>query len=194
VSLGERAVSRVILGTIAPVVGLLTGWWGSFALLGDSPWIGWAAATGLIAGLVVDLTILRGRLDSLRDLPQAGLAAIAVFYSVMIYGFSMGLPVANLLVGLGWGYALRSRPDGVRMAATGSAAMMFLLCGATAWLAFGERTIASQVRGMLALPFTPPMWSLWALALFGGLALVAGAYFLTKVAASRGGPTTGSRS
>jgi hypothetical protein len=183
-SSAERGVSRLVLGTIAPVVGLLSGWWGSFALLGDSPWIGWAAATGLSIGIALDLTLLRRRLESLYDLPQPALAGIATFYSVMIYGFFMGFPVPNLLVAVGWGYVLRRRGAAeVRTAATSAAIIMLILCGVTASLAFNEPTIASQMRGMLALPFTPPMWSLWALAVFGGLALVAGAYSLTKAAA-----------
>lgn len=42
----ERSVSRAVLGACAPVALMLAGWWGSLALLGDSPWIPWAALIG----------------------------------------------------------------------------------------------------------------------------------------------------
>lgn len=177
----ERFVSRIVLGTIAPTSLFLLGWWGTLGLLGDSPLIPWAALAGLALGIVLDLTLLRRRLGSLVTLTTASLAAIAVFYAVMIYGFFMGFPVPVLLVALGWGYAAaRSRDDGpdaraqkVRAASAGSALIMSVACCATAWLAFNEPSIASQVRGMLGLSFTPSTAALAVLSAVGGLALVA---------------------
>jgi len=39
----DRAISRVVLGAVAPVILLLTGWWGTLGALGDHPAIGPAA-------------------------------------------------------------------------------------------------------------------------------------------------------
>lgn len=192
----RRWVSRIVLGAIVPVVLLLTGWWVPY-LLGAPEVVPVLASFGLVLGVVVDVTLLRNRLDSLYRLPIPAQAAIATFYTVMIYGFFMGLPVPVLLVSLGWGYAAVSTltatagdPRRVRWAARGSAALMLVACLATAWLAFREPWIADEVRGMLGLPFTPSLVSLVIASVVGGLGLVVGAYVIPKALASwvpRGG-------
>lgn len=190
----ERALSRISLGAIVPVVLLLTGWWGSFGILGDGPWIPWAAFGGLALGVLLDLTVLRRHLGSLYVLPSWAVFAVALFYSVMIYGFFMGFPVPELLVGLAWGFVVgRQRADrlagddraqaALRIASRGAACIMFALCCVTAWLALRELSIASEVRGMLGLSFTPSTNALRALSLFGGLGLVALQYGAVRLGA-----------
>jgi hypothetical protein len=170
----------------------LAGWWGTLALLGDSPLIPWMALGGLVGGLVLDVTVLRARLDSLYGMSPASQAIVALFYAVMIYGFFMGLPVPLLLVSLGWGFAaVRAsgsfdvRARRADLAARGSAALMFVACAATAWLAFREPSIASQVRGMLGLSFTPTMAALAVGSLVGGAMLVGLAYAVPVILAAR---------
>jgi hypothetical protein len=61
---------------------------------------------------------------------------------------------------------------------------MSTACCVTAWLAFNEPTIASQVRGMLGLPFTPSIGALVVLSVAGGLSLVGLAYGLPMTLAA----------
>lgn len=189
----ERLVSRVVLGTIAPVSLMLLGWWGTLALLGDSPLIPWAALGGLALGLVLDFAVIGSRLDSLNALPTAALTGIAVFYSVMIFGLFMGFPVPVLLVSIGWGF-VAAHPRGVRAGQTRprvhaasyrSALVMLVACTATAWLAFGEPTITSEVRGMLGLSAELSLSLLGMLSLLGGLGLVFMSYIIPVAIASR---------
>jgi hypothetical protein len=192
----DRASSRLVLGAVAPVIGLLTGWWGTLGVLGDHPAIGPVALGGLALGVTLDLTVLRTHLDSLFDLRPAALGALALFYSIMIYGFFMGLPVGNLLVGIVGGYvvgrkaALRGwSPERARPAARVTAAIatsiLAVLCVATASMALNEPTIGLQVRGMLGLPFevTAPM--IYATIVGGGAALLAVQYGGTILVARR---------
>lgn len=158
----ERFVSRLVLGSIAPVILFLAGWWGTFLVFGDSRLIPWMALAGLTSGLLLDATMLRGRLGLLYQLSTGAQVAVALFYAFMIYGFFMGLPVPLLIVGVGWGFAAsrhrgtaRERSERIWLAATGSALLMLVACLATAWLAFHEPSIQPQVRGMLGLSFTP---------------------------------------
>lgn len=181
----QRWVSRVVLGTIAPVSGLLIGWWSCY-LLGVTDWVAPAALSGLLLGVAADLTVLRSRLDSLYRLSVPAQVAVAAFYTVMIYGFFMGFPVPVLLVSVGWGYAVAraaSADDArrVRWAAPGSALLMLVACVATAWLAFREPWIAGEVRGMLGLSFTPSLDSLAVASVIGGLFLVSSAYAIPAV-------------
>jgi hypothetical protein len=186
----ERWVSRVVLGAITPVALMLAGWWGSLGLLGDSPWIPWATLAGLAIGLVLDLTLLRRWLAGLYRLSRPALTAVAIFYSVMIYGFFMGLPIANLLVGAGWGFAVGRRHVGedvragqprndVVYAASAAATIMFVLCCTTAWIALREPTIGWEMRGMLGLSFTPSWGEMSAVAVLGGFGLVVLGYSVT---------------
>lgn len=190
----DRLVSRIVLGTIAPVALMLAGWWGAVPFFGDDAAVGWFALAGFALGMLLDATLLRSHIDALYRLSGWSLGAVAVFYTVMIYGFFMGFPAVNLLVGIGWGFVVgrRHAADGLsgtratyelRAAAISASAIMFALCCATAWLAFSEPWIASEVRGMLGLNFTPSMALLYAGSVLGGVTLVAGEAWLTRLAA-----------
>jgi len=192
----DRASSRLVLGAVAPVVLFLTGWWGTLSVLGDNPAIGPAALGGLALGVTLDVTVLRKRLDSLFELGPKALVGLALFYSVMIYGFFMGLPVCNLLVGIVGGYvvgrrvALHGLPAeravrAARVTAAIATSILAVLCVATARMALNEPTIRSQMRGMLGLPFevTTPM--IYATIVVGGAALLAAQYGGTILTARR---------
>jgi len=198
----DKGVSMIVLGGIAPIALMLLGWWGTLWLLGDTPWIPWMAGAGFLAGLTLNATILRSRLGSLYTIPWPALVCVAVFYSVLIYGFFMAFPVPNLIVGILGGFVVGSRHGGdrirtlsaehdARIAAVVSAGILFMLCCVTAWLALTEPTITSQVQHMLGLPFEPTIGLLRVVTLIGGLGLVAVEYFATLATADwarRAGP------
>jgi hypothetical protein len=191
----DKAISRLVLAPIAPIALMLAGWWGSFGLLGDSPAIGPAALGGLAAGLVLDLTVLRRRLTSLYDLRLSGLSAVALFYSIGIYGFFMGLPVFNVAVGVAGGWAVgrriaihglepgRLRRESRRVAgiATG---IIVALCVATAAMALNEPTLGAQLRGMFGLPFEVTRPMILAIIAIGGTGLPALQYW-SSIAVAR---------
>lgn len=140
---------------------------------------------GLALGVLLDLTVLRRHLDALFDLGPKALGGLALFYSVMIYGFFMGMPVFNLLVGVIGGYLVgrKAALHGLsadranrmaRVTAMVATSILAVLCVATAWMALHEPTIGSQMRGMLGLPFevTTPM--IYATIGVGGAALRGG--------------------
>lgn len=187
----RRWVSRVVLGAITPVSLFLIGWWIPY-LVGAIDLVAILAPTGFLLGLIADATLLRNRLDRLYSLSLPLQAAIAGFYTVMIYGFFMGLPIPVLLVSLGWGYvAVQAVAAGdaesgqTRWSAGGSALLMLLACVATAWLAFREPWIADEVRGMLGLAFTPSLAMLVLATVVGGGILVAAAYAIPALFVAR---------
>jgi hypothetical protein len=192
----DRLLSRLVLGTLAPVVLFLTCWWGTLGVLGDSPVIGPAALGGLALGLVLDLTVLRRHLASLFDLGLMALGALALFYSVMIYGFFMGFPVANLLVGLVAGHVVgrRARLHSLpaeqtaresRLALVLVTSILTALCVATAWMALNQPSIGSEVRHMLGLPFEVTMPMIYATIVVGGAGLLAAQYAVAVLATRR---------
>lgn len=190
----EREVSRVVLVPVAPVALMLTSWWGTYLLAGDTPWIPWAALAGLAGGVLLDLTVLRSWTRDLFALSSRSLAALAAFYAVMLYGFFMGFPVPLLLIPLVWGF-VAGRPRGQRagapapraeIATRGSTLIVLGLCCVTAGLAFREPSIQRQVKGMLGLAFTPSMGQLIAGSLIGGALLVVSAYGIARFMAAHG--------
>ena len=190
----DRAVSRIVLGTIAPVSLMLAGWWGSLGLFGAGPWIAQSALGGVAIGLVLDLTVLRTWLGSLFAQRMPALIAVGAFYSAIIYVMFMGFPVMNLSVGIAGGYVVGRRAALVpgsrsrafreaRLVARVASLMLFVLCCGTALLALGEATIATEVQSMLGLPFTPSAAAIRALIVVGGVGLVVTEYGATILAA-----------
>ena len=193
----DTAVSWLVLGPIAPIALLLAGWWGALGLLGDHPAIPWAAMTGLLAGVVLDATALRRWAGSLFSLPMPSLVAIALFYSIGLYGSFMGFVMVNAFVGIVGGYVIGRRAvvlaetPGESRRDIGSFArlatvILFALCCVSAWLALREPTLPQQLRGMFALPFTPTVEAVRLLVIVGGILLVAAEYPATFVAARWG--------
>jgi len=191
VTLADRMVSRLVLGAVPPVTLMLAGWWGSLGVAGDGPWIAWSAFAGLALGVVLDATLLRRWVVSLYGLPTPALLGVALFYSVGIYGMFMGMPVANLLVGLVGGFAVGRRAalrgeaadeasSERRSVCVAASALMAALCCATAWLALSDPYTAGDLRGMLGLGFTPSSAQMWLFAVVGGVTLVGVEYVLTR--------------
>ncbi len=191
----DKMVSVLVLGTIAPVMSMLLFWWGSIPFLKEEKLIAFLALTGLLLGLILDVTLLRGFVLSLFDLSLTALAAVAVFYSVMIYGFFMGLPVFNSMVGIAGSCIVArkcmllnmTREDAaknIRCIIRVSTVILTVLCIITAVLALRESTICAQLKGMLHLPFDVTMEMVWGLILIGGSALLLFQYHISKLVAA----------
>lgn len=193
-STADTFVSRSVLGFIAPIALMLTGWWGTFLAHGSEPAIAAMAITGLVVGLALDATVLRRRLDSLFSMTDRALLAVALFYSVGIYGFFMGFPVFNAGVGALGGYVVarrakamgwsreRARRDAREVAMTATW-ILGALCAATAYLALNEPTIGSQLQGMFNLPFAVERPTIYAIIVVGGAGLLAVQYGATLLTA-----------
>jgi hypothetical protein len=184
------------MGAVAPVVLLIALWWGSVPLAGDNDKLIFTQAlTGFTCGIIFDLTILRRFMLSLYSLPMAAIFALEIFYSIMIYGFFMGFPVFNILVGLFGSYITakkgiisKSNPDAVHRNIMHinifSSGILLVLCICTAMLALNEESICQQVRGMLGLPFDVTMWMIWVLIFTGGGLLLLSQYVFSNLVAS----------
>jgi len=179
----DKILSLVILGLMPPVVCMLSLWWGSIPFLRDSKVISYLALGGLFIGILLDVTVLKKFLFRLFELPLPALAAIEVFYSIMVYGFFMGFPFFNAGVGIAWGYIVAKRgilqnktKERIRIEVNRfhwvSFVILFLLCVCSAILAVSEKTICSQIQGMFRLPFTVTMDMIWAAILVGGALLL----------------------
>ena len=186
----DKAVSLAVLGTLPPVGLMLLFWWGSIPFV-EERLIPVMALFGLLAGLVLDCTLLRRFVFRLFALPVPALAAVGAGYSVLVYGFFMGFPVFNSLVGIAaGGIAARScvlqdlteeeTNRRIRAVNLFFLALLFALCVCSAILALSEPTIGSQIKGMFALPFDVTRSMVWTLILLGGALLLVFQYFCSS--------------
>lgn len=189
----DRFISIIVLGLLAPVILTLLFWWGSLPFaMGDDQLIMRLAFSGLIGGIILDFTLLRRFIGKLYELPLAALVMVGIFYSVMIYGFFMGFPVFNAIVGILGVYIVTKRGilgklsvdeilKNSRFIIRLSTVLLLFLCVCTAVLALGETTICAEVKGMLNLPFDVTMKMIWTLILFGGGCLLLFQYCFSKL-------------
>ena len=188
----DKIASVIVLGLPVPVLLMLAGWWGSVPFISQNSLIFFLALAGFILGVVLDLTLLRHFIFRLFTLPLAALFAVAAFYSVMIYGFFMGFPVFNSLIGIVGTYivvrkgliSLAPREailTEVRKMYLFSFILLFLFCVSTAILSLREVSITSQLEGMLSLPFEVTPLMVWLLILIGGAFLLAFQFIASKL-------------
>lgn len=192
----DKALSVLVLGIPAPVVLLLTLWWGTLPFFSDALLFPLLPLGGFAAGLVLDCTLLRRYMLRLFDLPNLALIPLTIFYTVMVYGVFMGFPVFNAFVGIAVVYVtakgsvLRKEPmaftrSRVRFMTAFTLGLLLFVCVCTAVLALNEDSIGSQVKGMLALPFEVTMWMVWTLIFVGGGLLLLFAYVVSRLISER---------
>ena len=177
----ERFALGAILAPVAPLAGLLVGWWTAYALLLEK-WIPFATLTGLLAGILVDVFLLKQLLD--RRQSWLFWMAVFLFYSMGTFGFSMGVPVLNAALAIPAGFVAGSRlaADNVnrlhvrrtaRRTAWFTSGVLALVCAASASIALASPSTASDLQGMLGLGFEVTQEMIIALILVGGAALLA---------------------
>ena len=187
----DKFISMIIIGVLAPTILLVLFWWGSIPFVEDDSLIMCFAYVGLVTGIVLDFTLFKKHLSRLFQLPLFLLIGIALYYSLMVYGFFMGFPLFNVLVGIASVYIMAKRAvftrqsqsersKSIRHTFIFSAGLLFFFCVCTALLALGEPTITDEVQGMLGLPFSVTTGMIWTLILAGGAFLLLLQYLISR--------------
>ncbi len=102
----ERFALGLILAPLAPLAGLMVFWWSAYAILPEA-WIPLVTITGLLAGILADVFLLKKLLD--RRLSLLFWVAVFLFYSIGTFGFFMGVPVINAILAIPAGFVIGSR-------------------------------------------------------------------------------------
>ena len=186
----ESIFLLAVLGGVFPILCFLAGWWGSIAILPEES-IKYAALGGLLAGILIDILLLKRWLVRAYHMNLTWLAVIYLFYSAGLYGFFMGVSVFNFLLGLFAGFymGLRMLDNGKSKAEaeaafhkTGIFASLVLAvaCGLSMWLAASDSSTAANINGMLALRQPLSRQGILWMAGAGGAVLVVLEYFITR--------------
>lgn len=184
----EKIFIGLLLGSIFPILLFLTGWWTTY----KNPLSPFFAFAGLSIGLIIDILLLKRWIRRAYSLPVWQLIGIYLFYSIGIYGFFMGFPVFNIFMGIVAGFYYGKRinynkipfPESKKLTQkvplfTGF--IMTFVCVSSASLALMEKTIGKELQHMLGLTFEVTHEMIWGIILIGGLSLILGQYFITKI-------------
>jgi hypothetical protein len=176
----ERFVLGLILAPLAPLPGLMGFWWAANVLLPET-WVPFAAVAGLLAGILVDIFLLRKLLDHRLSLTLW--VAVFLFYSIGVFGLFMGVPVFNLALAIPAGFVVGSRLAAenadrlwvwkvAQRTAWFTTGVFAFICVASAFLALRSPSTASDLEGMLGLPFAVSPAMIWGLIIIGGAGIL----------------------
>ncbi len=186
----EKLFLQVMIGLTAPVLGLLTGWWGSIPFASEST-IKYFALGGLLAGVFIDILFLRRWVRKAYDLPLTWFALIYLFYSVCVFGFFMGIPVFNLFLGIIAGYyvglCLRHRNaeksivnSHAHWTALFTATVLAVICSASLCIAYFDASLSANIQGMFNLAKSISRPAIMTYSIAAGFILIILEYILTR--------------
>ena len=189
----EKAFLLLVFGGIAPIGFLLCGWWGAFLYAPESL-IPYFALGGLAIGLLLDVLFLRRWLQMAYRFHPVTLVAIYLYYSVGMFGFFMGVPLFNTLLGpLAGFYTGRriritnpaDRKAIILRVSLFTAFVLALACLAAILLAAAEPTLAANIHGMVLdmtqLNINLDNHTILAISSVAGIGLVIAEYYLTSL-------------
>jgi hypothetical protein len=186
----ESLFLKIIIGLVAPLFFMLLGWWGSIPFVSEDS-IKFFALGGLLLGILLDSIFLRRWVRNACSLPRIWFMLVYLFYSACLFGFFMGVPVFNLVMGLVGGYytglCLRyTGKDKAEVEAqanrTGlfAAAVLAVFCVISLVLASQEQSLAAEIQSMFDLSADVSRENILMVSGIGGAVMVVLEYFLTR--------------
>ena len=195
----ENIFLALVFGGIAPIFFFLAGWWGAYFFDPESQ-IPVFMLAGLGLGIIIDLLFLGKWIKLAYRIHPIILIAIYLFYSVGIFGFFMGVPVFNIVMGPLAGFYI-GRKMGIEninseekeriIHWTGlfTSFVLAVACLAALVLAASESTLAANINGMLhdmiGLKSTFDNQTLLILSALAGVGIVVAEYYLTQAVAKK---------
>ncbi len=177
-----RLFNFFVFAPILPVSLFLSFWWASIPFAAESD-IWKMALLGLGLGVLLDGLFLKTVLAEAFRLPLWLLILIYFFYSLIIFGFFMGMPVFNVLPGLVAGVfvGMKARRQNinrqqflkrVRNCQLFNLVVLSLICASSAALALSDGYVPSNLKAMFNLPFQVTAGMVWLLILIGSSLLL----------------------
>jgi hypothetical protein len=191
----ENTAMGIIFGAVPVIAGFLAGWWIGVPLVPESR-IFLCALAGLLLGLLADAVFLRGWVRRAYSMKPRVWMEIYGFYSIGMFGFFMGVPVFNVLLALPAGVFIgrglsRSGADLARVRKTARRTAAFttgtlgLVCIASAAVALASPSTASDLQGMLGIPFPVTPMMILSIIVGGGVLILALEWWLTVQSVER---------
>lgn len=158
--------------------------------------LGYYLAVGLLIGIIIDSYFLKGWIKNLYILPSSLILLFYVLYNIGVYGFFMGFPVFNSLLGLiaGYYYGKRICYENIvgtrlvklkRQVLIISGLIMTLICVPTGLMAFEGDGVGGMIEHILGLTFHVTDLMIWGIIVFGGITLISVQILLTRFVMER---------
>lgn len=187
----ETLLYALLLGGALPVFLFMLAVTLWFYLSSNEAIVLYPVIAAILTGLIIDGFFLRKCMARLYHLPIWIMVILFVFYNICIYGFFMGFPLFNLVMGPIAGYYMATRlhkqtANPERIARTAKRTVVFtgvvmlMLCTVTAILGLSESSITYQSQEMLHINTANTRIILWAISLIGGVFLVGAQVILTR--------------
>jgi hypothetical protein len=150
------------------------------------------ALIGLSCGLMIDLMFLKRWINMRYVLPIWFVAGIFILYNICVYGFFIGFPVFNLLLGLLAGYyyghricAKKIQPEMrsklINQVSLFTGLIMTLICVSSGIIGLTDKTIGENIRLMFGLDFEITKSMILTIIFVGGFGLIVFQYFITRL-------------
>jgi len=188
----ERLFLMIMIGLVFPILFGLAGWWGSIPFVPEKSIITFALG-GFMLGALVDMVFLRYWTRNALRLPLIWPVLIYLFYSVGMFGFFMGVPAFNVIMGPVGGYyvgmRLRAKNSGndeverdSRQTGYFAALVLAVACAASLVIAWLDPSLEANISRMFSL--VNPLSKATILSLSGaaGVGLVVLEYAITRAA------------
>ncbi len=182
----DKAFAGMILGFIIPVTSFCGFWWSSFALgLNVKVW----GISGITVGILVDVVFLLKLISRFYYLSKLTLLMLYAAYSIGILGFSMGVPVFNVIPGVLAGIYVGRKMKitgqsrdvfkaAMRKTAWFASCALLAVCSLSASIALLDPFTGENLRGMLNLSFEVTKTHIWLVIILGGTTLLLVQYLL----------------
>lgn len=189
----EKVISGLIIGFTFPLMfGLLSiiMW---FYLDKSESKVFIYLTTGILLGLIIDFKFLQNWIKHRFDLPLWFISGIYIFYNICMYGFFMGFPVFNILLGLIAGYYFgnriisnkiqsQMRSKQINQVSLFTGLIMTLICVSSGIIGLTDKTTGENIQGMLGLDFEITKTMILTIIFVGGFSLIISQYLITRIA------------
>jgi len=186
----EKIFFVIIFGAVLPITFFLAGWWGTVGLVEENK-IFIFAISGLAIGIVLDFFLLKKIISDLYEISNSTLVLVYIFYSICCFGFFMGVPIFNSMLGIPAGYYaakkciyLKKETDYAekyfKQTAFFTSVIITLISIASATIALMDPYTAKGLKDMLNLSFDLTKFRLVTVIILGGSILITFQYFLTR--------------
>ncbi|MBI9050923.1 MAG: hypothetical protein JEZ00_15990 [Anaerolineaceae bacterium] len=191
----ERMILFLVIAAICPILGMIGGWWIFYSQYPGAS-IPYTVALGGGLGILIDALFIKKWMAKAYQALLWIWVLIYLFYSVGIYGFFMGVPVPNMLLGIPAGILFASRlcahqtptdevPEKARNCAWFTTLILLFACILSAVIALNDPYTAGNLEGMFALPFKITLGMIWGLIIIGGTVILLVQWWLTHTVVQR---------
>lgn len=185
----DKLFLSLILYPIFPILFFLVFWWISVPYIQEQ-YVYISALLGICLGILIDIFFVKKYISKGYDLNNISLILIYLFYSVCIFGFFMGVPVFNILLGIPAGIYtarkiyyknIKEKEKLITNTCIFTSIAMLFICISSAVIALLSESTISDLTGMLNLQFVLTPLILRIGIVIGGIFLVILQYFVTKI-------------